>query len=168
MTITANLKYCPTCRLYKEVSSFTRRRESKDGLCYQCKKCNCQYVKSRYINNPTERQARNNRTYAIESTEEGKNKKRANKLVKRYSMTVEQYNHLLKEQNYKCAICGSSTPNRKSIRHFIVDHNHITGEIRGLLCSFCNSGLGYLQADLGKQFLVNAIDYYENNMKRSI
>ena len=51
--------------------------------------------------------------------------------------TVEQYDVLFKKQGGACAICGRATKT-----HLYVDHDHTTGEVRGLLCSSCNLGLG--------------------------
>jgi len=60
-------------------------------------------------------------------------------LVKRYSLTLDEYNALLAGQNHKCAICGKD-PDRET-RRFCVDHDHQTGKVRGLLCNKCNVGL---------------------------
>lgn len=74
-----------------------------------------------------------------------------------YNLTVEQYNLLLEKQGYVCAICGTDKPggNRHS-KHFHVDHDHVTGAVRGLLCCNCNRGLGILgdNADNIKRVLV--------------
>lgn len=54
---------------------------------------------------------------------------------------------MLKEQDYKCAICGCSYTEYKNKRNmeFCIDHNHKTNIIRGLLCDGCNRGIGHLQ-----------------------
>ncbi len=57
-------------------------------------------------------------------------------------MTVERYNNMLKEQNYSCKICGRHQNEFK--RMLAVDHNHKTGEVRGILCPKCNSRLEVL------------------------
>lgn len=53
------------------------------------------------------------------------------------------YEKLLKAQNYKCLICGR-TANKRLLS---VDHDHKTGQIRGLLCTTCNIGIGHLRDD---------------------
>ena len=67
-------------------------------------------------------------------------------------MTSEQYASMLESQNGVCAACGckeTATTRRKDqkIRRLAVDHNHKTGEIRGLLCVGCNRALGQLADD---------------------
>ncbi len=63
-----------------------------------------------------------------------------------YGLTVEDYDKLLESQNGGCAICGLKTePNGKSL---CVDHNHETGQIRGILCFRCNTFVGQLEHPL--------------------
>jgi hypothetical protein len=54
-----------------------------------------------------------------------------------YGITIDEYELILEAQGGVCAICGGGT----SKKHFAVDHNHKTGQVRGLLCARCNSGL---------------------------
>ena len=78
------------------------------------------------------------------------------KLKSNYGMSLNQYDLLLKKQNSKCAICKKSF---KVVGTLCVDHDHKTGEVRGLLCRKCNSILG-----LAKDSLVifnNAIKYFK-------
>ncbi len=56
-----------------------------------------------------------------------------------YGLSEKHFRLLLESQNYECAICG------KKDRSMVVDHNHETGKVRGLLCSPCNTGIGMLQ-----------------------
>ena len=57
-------------------------------------------------------------------------------LINSYGITLKEYNDLLIKQDYKCSIC---LKNKK----LVVDHCHTTGKVRGLLCSKCNTGLGF-------------------------
>jgi hypothetical protein len=66
-------------------------------------------------------------------------------LVKTYGITIEQYEVIYKEQRGVCAICGSLPDLPKhGVARLVVDHDHATGKIRGLLCNNCNSGLGII------------------------
>ena len=58
-------------------------------------------------------------------------------------MTIERYESLLLAQDNSCAICRSHKDSFK--RMLNVDHDHTTGEVRGLLCDNCNRGIGYLK-----------------------
>jgi len=64
-------------------------------------------------------------------------------LWRNYKIRIEQVNELEKKQNYVCAIC-SKPPQRRSLD---VDHDHVTGKVRGLLCEHCNKGLGHFHDD---------------------
>ncbi len=71
-------------------------------------------------------------------------------LRKRYNMTIEDYDKLLKQQNYVCAVCGKkeTNVNQYGIKRLGVDHDHKTNQVRGLLCLKCNSMLGYGDDDI--------------------
>lgn len=64
----------------------------------------------------------------------------------RYGITPEQYDELLEQQSCVCAICEGTNP---SGHRLAVDHDHITGAVRGLLCHACNAGVGKLRDDPG-------------------
>jgi len=59
----------------------------------------------------------------------------------KYGITQEEYLTLLKEQEFRCAICGATEPGGRH-NNWHIDHCHWTGNVRGLLCWLCNSGLG--------------------------
>lgn len=82
-------------------------------------------------------------------------KGKKNYLHTTYQMTLEEYNTKFQEQNGLCAVCKKHQSNFK--RSLAVDHDHITGKIRGLLCFGCNISLGHMQDNT--QWLQNAIDY---------
>lgn len=76
-------------------------------------------------------------------------------LRRTYGITLEQYNQMLEDQDGVCAICGK--PDEVEGRRMAVDHNHDTGEVRGLLCGTCNRGLGNFQDNI--EMLEKAKDY---------
>lgn len=81
-------------------------------------------------------------------------------MKRKYGITVEEYDRMLYVQRGLCAICGSDSPGAKW-RFFAVDHDHATGEVRGLLCNSCNAGLGKFADDPGR--LAAAILYLEKS-----
>lgn len=83
-------------------------------------------------------------------------------LVSTYKLTLGSYNEMLTQQNGCCAICGRHQSEFK--KSLGVDHNHITGKVRGLLCNNCNRSLGLLLVDeQGITLLASAISYLRNN-----
>jgi len=66
-----------------------------------------------------------------------------NHLWSRYGKDLAWYDQLLEKQQGRCAICGTSDPKSKN-GFFVVDHNHASGRVRGLLCHRCNTGIGFL------------------------
>jgi len=66
------------------------------------------------------------------------------RLRKAYGLSQQDYEQMCEVQEDRCAICGERP--RKE-RDFCVDHDHVTGKVRGLLCRRCNLGLGNLRDD---------------------
>lgn len=62
-------------------------------------------------------------------------------LKKKYAISLEQYNTMFIEQKGLCLGCYKHQSSFK--KAFAVDHDHITGKVRGLLCMKCNCVLGY-------------------------
>ena len=79
---------------------------------------------------------------------------REERLKREYGITLEQHKHMFISQNGCCAICENKFTNRK---HINVDHNHITGQVRQLLCTKCNGGIGYFNEN--PTTLQKAIEY---------
>jgi len=76
-------------------------------------------------------------------------------LVSVYGLTLARYRELEAAQGGVCKICKKSDTSKKRKLH--VDHNHLTGVVRGLLCHNCNVGLGAFRDS--KTNLQNALDY---------
>lgn len=82
--------------------------------------------------------------------------RRVNQLRARYGIGSEEYLKMFKSQNGVCAICGQPEYSKKRI-NLCVDHDHVTGAIRGLLCHRCNAGIGQLNDDVA--LLEAALNY---------
>ena len=146
-THSAGRKSCSTCKKNLALSNFTPRRTSADGYRDQCKKCR------REISNKS-RQARVNTIQA-----EGKMCKGCGnvKLYKRVSgrfalfcdycrklrqrcrrvgITTQEYYEMVEKQQGVCLLC--------EVRPLeVIDHNYLTGKVRGLLCNGCNLLAGW-------------------------
>ncbi len=123
-----------------------KRIEGKDWLsCRQCiKDCNRRFDE----NNPSSVRNAYKKNYYLHH--EG------------IKVSKEKYNELLEKQNNLCAICKKSEqiisgPVNKTPKRLAIDHCHITGKIRGLLCHHCNVSLGSFNDSI--ETLQAAIDY---------
>lgn len=89
------------------------------------------------------------------------NRRRAIKSL--YGITVEQYEQMRCEQKDLCAICSQSETRiiKGKICTLMIDHDHDTGKVRGLLCHKCNVGLGLFRNNI--DFLTNAITYLKES-----
>jgi len=60
-------------------------------------------------------------------------------ITRLYGLSLSEFNAILEQQDYKCAICGKPLENRKNVH---IDHDHETQRVRGVLCGSCNMGIG--------------------------
>jgi hypothetical protein len=88
------------------------------------------------------------------------------KNLRSYGIDSTVYAEMLQEQQGVCAICFQleTMTCRGTLKDLCVDHNHETGQIRGLLCHRCNIAIGMLDEDYGRilsaaQYLMNAKGY---------
>jgi hypothetical protein len=127
---TAEKLLCTKCRKIKAVADFYPHAILARGYQYWCKTCMHQKRIER-AKIPLDPHTR--RRYALWSG---------------YRITPGDYDAMYQQQRGKCAICGipkepwepASVKDRP--RFLVVDHDHATGEVRGLLCSDCNHGIG--------------------------
>lgn len=132
---------CPNCKETKPVSEFPGTR--KGQWCKECKKHYARdYYRARRAENPT---------YGREAQRKS--------VLKRYGLSLEDFNRMLEEQDGKCAICSKppGTTDGVDRNRLVIDHSHATGKARALLCDFCNRGLGIFFDD--PALLVAAADY---------
>jgi hypothetical protein len=92
-------------------------------------------------------------------------KARNMRLLKKYGMTQSDYGSMLEAQGGRCAICGRASE-RSQKGMLYVDHDHVTGKVRGLLCGLCNSALG----DLGDSIrnVERALSYLAKHHQQSL
>jgi hypothetical protein len=75
------------------------------------------------------------------------------RLERKYGLTASGYQDMMSRQNGLCALCGQPP----QATRLAVDHDHITGKIRGLIHRKCNVGLGMFDDDIEK--LKRAVAY---------
>lgn len=134
-----------------------KKRDNKNCLDDICKRC-C--LNSRYKTPSGRRDSycsdcknKNTREYTKSLTKE---QRRAYNLKAMYGIKPEDYQNMISCQNNKCLICDIFM---LDVKHCI-DHNHKTGEIRGILCSPCNQGLGQFKDNI--ENLLNAAKYLKD------
>ena len=136
------VKTCNKCQISKPLSEFSKNKLRKDGHNSNCKLCHKDYVAKHY---------QENKSKYLEKADNWKNKnpekrrKISTGWMRRVSgnyVTEAQFNEMLTAQNSCCLICEKKF---LTTRDTHVDHDHITGKIRGLLCSSCNKGLGFFK-----------------------
>ena len=141
-------KRCGSCGEYLSVSEFGFSSSTPSRLKSWCKKCTSIYTKE---NKPS-----------TEATESYKDKT----LIRKYGITLDDYNLMLEDQGGVCAICGlaeyaKSNSGNDGTKLMAVDHNHESGTVRGLLCARCNMAIGLLMDD--RRVLLSAIEYLEDS-----
>ena len=110
---------------------------------YKNKK-NAARKKRRAVNGKTPNEEKSNREYHLKKT---------------YNITLEEYDTLFLKQNGQCAICKKNQCDIK--RRLSVDHSHLNGRVRGLLCYTCNTGIGYFKEDIS--CILEAIKYLQHH-----
>lgn len=152
------MKHCIDCGVLKDLGEFHAHKYSKDKHKSYCKSCSRIRTRTWQINNK-EKCAESSREYRKAFPEKFRKSNQKTKLKANYNLTLEDYDRMLKEQDFVCAICGNPESVNKNGRTYdlCVDHNHETGEVRGLLCRNCNSGIGLLKDN--SETLVKALNY---------
>lgn len=82
------------------------------------------------------------------------------RLRREYHITLEEYNKVLTFQNGRCAICKQRYGKKGQRLILSVDHNHTTGQVRGLLCWPCNKAIAIFQ-DIAERMAAGS-DYIIN------
>lgn len=148
-------KFCKCCGQTKPTAEFHRNRRNRSGLEAWCKQCrNGQMKQYRATESAKSVQAKQQkqwhqtpkgRNYMYMKAQEGQRKRDLKSRASQQPpytpariITLDEYEQMLCEQGGLCAICKAE-PNGTRLH---IDHCHVTGKIRGLLCMKCNQGLG--------------------------
>lgn len=147
------MKKCSKCGNIKDESCFPFQNKAQNKLMSACKTCTNTATREYRKSKPDEVREWDRKKYlksrercleyAREYRKKYPDRTMATNLKVKYGITRAEYDNKLSEQNNACAICNK--PREKHSRNFAVDHNHATGNIRGLLCDGCNYGVGFLE-----------------------
>lgn len=169
-------KKCYKCQKEKDLQHFSIRKRNKDGRQEICKECNRIICKKYYNKDKTKRLKASKEDYKINPIKyKQKNLKSYHKLkhtmkykvtkrrntLKKYQLTMEEYDEIFQRQNGKCAICYKSETIMRNgkIKLLCIDHDHNTNRVRGLLCHRCNVSIGAFEDNI--TLLQNAINYLQ-------
>lgn len=159
-------KKCTKCKRILPISSFSKQRGGRDGLRSICRECNNAAGHKRYAADPAKTQATTRKWQAANPDRVQAYRKRAvgkygpadrerawcQKIWRRYGLRPADYWQLFAQQEGVCGMCGkpemtTTATGKGPPMKMSIDHDHQSGEIRGLLCSKCNHGLGCLNDD---------------------
>ena len=113
---------CYVCEKTKEITEFYNNKDRIGGRNYECKECTKARVKR--TRDPERARDRHYR--------------------RKYGITLADFNRMVLSQGSKCACCGTGEPGGKH-NQWCVDHDHVTGVVRELLCKDCNIVLGLVE-----------------------
>lgn len=150
------MKHCKRCNESKPAALFGKDKSQLDGLTSSCKACRKlssaahykKYQAKRSAATAAWKQANPERVKGIKQKSALKHPETARKhRLKRFGLTPACYNKMLEEQAGLCAICKQveSAKCNGRVKALAVDHNHITGKVRGLLCMRCNTDVGKVE-----------------------
>lgn len=156
---TSKLKWCAKCKTEKPATD-DNFYLTDSGLYPHCKECKRGSIRRHYADNRADISNRRKRKRDLEGIPEShKAASYRSRLRRVYSITQEDFDLMLTDQGGRCKICFTDTPGGGRSK-FSIDHDHVTGKVRGLLCLACNTGLGNFKDDLGA--LHRAVTYLES------
>lgn len=158
-----NVIYCKFCNITKHHTEFSMFNDKFGPRIRKCCK-ECYAKKQRELRvirrgeklSVKQKQEMHNRPVGSEDYQKSKYLKR------NYGIYIDEYNEMLVSQNFSCLICQKHISNFKN--GLSVDHDHISGKIRGLLCFKCNSALGLLFDN--RESLIRAIEYLDEHKQK--
>jgi len=167
----AGKKRCTLCGEVKQLDAYHSSINTKDGKQSRCKACKLRTnlawrnankgkvakSKKNYAFRNWEAIRKHRREYMATRKVEAAEYRRRWNLSKRYRITIDQFTELLESQEGKCAVCGTRDGRQ------VVDHDHDTGKVRGILCVRCNVSIGGLGDTVNG--LMRAVRYLEKASK---
>lgn len=162
------MKRCKHCQESKPLDQFYGDKKARDGRRPECKKCTAAIRAAKYAADPQKYIARVKRWQQDNSERlnayrrdyrKRPDRKRADRdghLRRKFGIGLRDYEVMLFVQYGGCLLCGDPPPENGSLH---VDHDHDTGEVRGLLCVSCNNALGAFKDS--REILLRAVAYVD-------
>ena len=161
--MTEELKVCRKCHYEKPITEFAVVDKRNGRRKLACRACETARVNAAYAANPEAQQRARERTTAWRRANMARSapNRRKSILKSQYGITPEQFDALVQAQGGACALCNAEAHGRSTVAagHWLVDHNHDTNEVRGLLCNSCNIGLGHYERLLRHVGEAKLLDY---------
>lgn len=131
-------KQCTKCKETKPLSEYFKESRYPTKPRPSCKSCTANYNKEWKAKNPGK----------VKQMEHNKRaKQKYSRFKKKYGLSEDQYIQLVAQQNGRCRLCKRHFDEDDRAYRSVVDHDHKTGIVRGLLHNNCNAGLGYFEDD---------------------
>ena len=148
-------KICNGCSLLYPIDEYNIRinKQGKPTRQSQCKKCRAAYTRKRTQEHP-EKVKESNRLYALKRPDRIKMWSIRSRW-KKQGYNPNEIEKFILEHKGGCEICGET-------KKLVLDHNHETGALRGMLCPECNFGLGKFKDN--KNLLNKAINYLSSEL----
>jgi hypothetical protein len=143
-------RICTRCKIWKPWESFCLDSSGVNQRHATCKSC-CSELSAAWKTRTNYYQVNRARILRQKKETYSPARKRDYDLWRNYGINSKEFDRLYRQQRRRCAICDTyirRTFNaRFRGREAVVDHNHLTGRLRGLLCHRCNRALGLLHDD---------------------
>lgn len=148
-------KVCTKCGVDQPLTHYYPHKGMSDGLKKECKTCRGEYSREYYQKN-AERVKAASRLWRERNPDKVEAQRRVSRernlnILYKYGLSQVQFEQMVLDQNGRCKICERA-------KKLVVDHNHDTGEVRGLLCHGCNTGLARVE---NVEFRERALAYLE-------
>ena len=142
----STVKTCKLCGVTKALEEFNRRSDARVGRSAHCRSC----MAAKWT--------------AVDHEKRTRAKRRA------HGLEYDVYLAMCLEQGNRCRVCGEVESDihqgTRNVRELAIDHDHTTGEIRGLLCGKCNKAIGLMRDDPGR--LRAAAEYLESFARQRV
>jgi hypothetical protein len=152
-------KSCKACGAVKPMLEFYAHRSTADGRANNCMSCAKLIQREWNAKNRDKIRQANARRDADPAKRQRYRRNSKAWRLRLYGLTPEGFDRLLADQGGCCAVCGEPGQTWAE-RNLHVDHDHNTGEVRGLLCGRCNVGLGFFKDNA--ELLNKALDYLKS------